>query len=250
MKRSLIVLCIVLGVSAVCATAWARMNAVVVGGGESAVDTCSGYLVCQNFETATTGYDNSESWTETGTVEAAYATGPARGSQSCQVTNGSRGNARSKITISSASELWGHYRYKVSDATPTTALYGFEIFNGTTAIGSVRLLTSGLIRGSQGTPTGTASAGNELSDNTWIHIWWYWKAESVDTAADGIMTIWQGTTLNRDEATQVVNITTGTAEATADGVAVESEAASGSDTAIGYFDQVMVKTSEFTTVPE
>src|SRR6187549_3665401 len=49
------------------------------GGGAS-------YLLNQNFETPTTGYDNGETWTPFGTnVLPAYGTGALKGSQSFRV---------------------------------------------------------------------------------------------------------------------------------------------------------------------
>lgn len=57
------------------AYAWGIM---IVGGGVTAAGITPD-LINQNFETATTGYDNGETWGENGTVEAAYSTGDVTG---------------------------------------------------------------------------------------------------------------------------------------------------------------------------
>ncbi len=58
-----------------------RQNGVAAGG------SCASYLICQNFETPTTGYDNGETWNPTGTVDPAYTGVILRGTQSCHVSS-------------------------------------------------------------------------------------------------------------------------------------------------------------------
>ena len=80
-----------------------------IGGG--GVGSCASYdLVCQGFETATTGYDNSETWTPNlagGTITPTYATSPAplEGTQSLRVVGAGAfaGTATTKTFTASSS---------------------------------------------------------------------------------------------------------------------------------------------------
>ncbi len=89
--------------------------------------SCTGFLVCQNFQTATTGYDNSESWSETvgtgGEVEAADTTATVlRGTQQLKIFAGDAGQTSFTVSPSFATTTSGsfHFRFKAADATPAT----------------------------------------------------------------------------------------------------------------------------------
>lgn len=85
---------------------------------------CTGKLVCQNNETATTGWDNSETWTspDYGTyVYPAYTTTHLRGSQSLMlgvIDNAGAGDALSP-TFAASGEVYFHFMIRVGTATPT-----------------------------------------------------------------------------------------------------------------------------------
>lgn len=85
-----------------------RRKAFRGGGGPS-------YLVNQNFETPSTGYDNGESWTEagTGTVEAANTTTVIAGSQSLQINLvGQTGSTY--IAFTAQGSLFCKFRFRVA----------------------------------------------------------------------------------------------------------------------------------------
>ena len=82
------------------------------------VGTCTGFLICQNFETATTGYDNSESWTEApgsgGVIEAADTTATViRGAQQLSIASGTASSYTRMNWGSTIQEFWLFMRVKV-----------------------------------------------------------------------------------------------------------------------------------------
>ncbi len=83
-----------------------------VGGAASCADTsCTGFIVCQNFEG--TGYDNSESWYASGgsgyVINPDYTTTILRGSQSDYLYSGTETYAYNRIdTFTAAGEVYFH----------------------------------------------------------------------------------------------------------------------------------------------
>jgi hypothetical protein len=105
----------------ICYSASEARNIAVFTAGTTAVagacadSSCAGFLICQNFETATTGYDNSETWVEdAGTPEAAYATSPLRGSQSLHIAPGDT----VYTDIGSQTEVYLFFRIKFAEVAP------------------------------------------------------------------------------------------------------------------------------------
>ena len=210
---------------------------------------CDGYSPCQNFEGVE--YDNSETWAEAGGGgDEDYTTAPAplRGSQSYSAP--ASNTVRTTFQFASAApELWGHMLVVFEDGRPGADTLFFSFRDAADAeIGTLRIRTSGLARVYHGTAFGTASAGVEFEDGTTqeYHIWFYWKSETEDGAGDGILQFYRGTTTNRADATLLCQTVAGTAEADIAYVALRSSD-SGS---VVIFDQVIVKTSSFTTVSE
>lgn len=198
------------------------------------VGTCTGFLVCQNFETETTGYDNSESWTESGTVEAAYTTNPLRGSQSCQVANSSL----TRFTQGDQTELYAAFRIRVTDGTPSAQTVFLKFWDGAADAAYIyAIANSGIIQCQHGTKT--ANISTVLSDGTTYYMWVHYKGNSGD--GDGVLNLRIGTTRIYADATENCNITNGDdASTNADGFLLQNSAAGG---LVPIFDQVLLKTT-------
>ncbi len=187
MKKLIYLLLLLLIVATPCfGQDMARMSLGVIGGGVPAAgcaDTsCTGFLICQNFEG--TGYDNSETWTEnvTGTAvvdEDDTTATILRGSQQLKITAGDgTGSARTAFTASGT--VYGHVKFKTGDATPTATVYIITLYDSTYGNNlSIRILTGGQLG-----LTDESHPGNTvgvLSDNTAYHIWFsYTKGAGTD----------------------------------------------------------------------
>jgi hypothetical protein len=202
MKRLFLALLILLTSSPIFAQEQlARMNLGVVGGGVPAegaacADTsCTGFLVCQNFETSTTGYDNSETWGSSGagaTIDPVYTTTHLRGSQSLRIT---RAGANVQVYNTSGSlfdapEAYIHFLYRTDTIpTDTTRMLLRGITTGSATLFTVELAGSG--DGNSGAlrayGPATVITTDVLSANTQYHIWIHYKESSG--ASDGIFSI-------------------------------------------------------------
>lgn len=203
--------------------------------------SCTGFLVCQNFEG--TGYDNSESWTEagTGTKDEDYTTSPAplRGSQSLYIS-GSTANA---YIAAAASEVWGHFILQVSDGEPSSD--SFILLLASTNV-TVKLLTTGYLKIYHGTANATSTT-TQFADGaiTPVRIWYYYKKSSGSN--DGVFTIWISSLSTKTRpASPEVTMSTGnyTGDTTNFSLYI------GTTSTDIIIDQALVKTSEFTTVCE
>jgi hypothetical protein len=208
-----------------------------IAGGEEVAE-CDSKVICQNFETVTTGYDNSESWTENGTVEAAYTTTSLRGDQSCQVSGAGDYSTRN-TSITDADELWGHFIFQ-KDANPSSTMFviRFKGNNNGTQVGNVILTSTGYIGATNGTST-DYDVSNPLSNDTPYRIWWHFDQ------SDGVMQVWlslvsAGTT--RPE-TAIVDISDGDAAYDIDAVALHANYGCTS-----IYDQVLIDDEDIASV--
>lgn len=204
-------------------------------GDAACADTsCTGFLVCQNFETATTGYDNSESWTESGTVEAAYTTTALRGTQSCQVSNSSY----TRFNQGDQTEMYVAFRVAVTDGTPSATTTLLRFYD--TAADAAKLdiaATSGVIQCQHGTVV--TNTETTLSDATTYYMWVHYKGNSG--ATDGVLNLRVGSTRIYNDASEICNITNGDdASTNSDWISLTNSAAGG---LVPIFDQVLVKTT-------
>lgn len=159
----------------------------------SCADTsCTGFLWCQNFETETTGYDNSETWSKSGTVDPVYTTAILRGTQSCALADGSS----LYRNVTTDGEVYAFGRFQFTDATPTAGTIIFKAMNAASDVGWVTLNTTGKLSCINGTANNTAS-GDALSNDTTYYIWIRIKAATSAEATDGIVTAEVSTTQNR-----------------------------------------------------
>jgi hypothetical protein len=159
----------------------------------SCADTsCTGFLWCQNFETETTGYDNSETWSTTGTVDPAETTSPLRGTQSATLADSST----LYRNVTTDGEIYAFGRFSFSDATPTAQTILFKGMNASSDVGWVTIQTTGKLLCQNGTVSNTAS-GDALANDTTYYIWIRIKAATSAEATDGIVTAEVSTTRNR-----------------------------------------------------
>ena len=128
------------------------------------------FLVNQNFETATTGYDNGETWSEsgTGTVEAANTGTVIVGSQSLQINLAAQ-TGSTAVTFTAQGTLFTKFRFRVASTSsnPTIA----TIRNGTTTLGSLILVGVNRTMRTMAAGGSNGSSSATLPLNTDIYIW-------------------------------------------------------------------------------
>lgn len=171
--------------------------------------SCTGFLTCQNFEAAATGWDNGESWTtqNNGTVDPVDTTASVlRGTQQVKILGSSTAASYIKKTFTSSTEVWAHLRLKFSDATPSTN--NITVYLGDYT--SLTLTTAGALSLKNGAQSLTTSNG-VVSDNTKIHVWIH---STKGTGSNGIYQLYvsaNGTrpaspTLDGSNGTNTANI--------------------------------------------
>ena len=134
------------------------------------------YLVNQNFETATTGYDNSESWTEagTGTVEAANTATVIVGSQSLRVNlSAQTGTTYASFTAQAA--LYTKFRFQVASTNGGNQVFatirdGATVLATYTMAGGSRVLRATAAGGANGTSTSAVPL------DTPLYVWLEYEA--------------------------------------------------------------------------
>lgn len=208
----------------------------------SCADTsCTGFVFCQNFETATTGYDNGpETWTAVGSPDPVSASPALRGTQSCLLEN----SEEIYFTVSDLTEVYAFARYQFADSTPTGATIIFRGQHGTGGLASVTLATTGKLNCYSGTANNQASTG--LSSTTTYYIWIRVKANTG--ANDGITTVTVSTTTNPADANSALgcSVTTGDdADPHFSRIYFSNGAAGGAGVSV---DQLLGKTTEIGAV--
>lgn len=166
------------------------------GGVSCADSSCTGFEICQNFETETTGYDNSESWTEScgtgATCTEAYTTDPLRGSQSYYFSSGTEVSSVYKA-ITAGSEYYGMVKVNI-DTDNTQDLFGLY----SNAVGKL-LIGYNSYNKLQVTYDSLAACGSNDTFNpgTTYYIWFYYKSASASPGGDGIYRVWVSTTTTK-----------------------------------------------------
>jgi hypothetical protein len=206
--------------------------------------SCTGFMFCQNFEG--TGYDNSETWTEAGTVDEDSTSPALRGKQSCSLADSS---SIRHDTGGTYTELYSFARYQFADATPSISTTIYKQTDGAADFGYVLIqLNTGKLICYHGTASNIASSG--LSDATTYYIWFHFKAETSSGAGDGIMTATVSTTRNPADATAALGCSVqngNDADANIDTVWFMNSVAGGAGVSV---DQILVKTTSIGTVCE
>ena len=213
---------------------------VMSGGVASVGGECTGLLVCQNFETATTGYDNTsnETWTPSadthGVISPAYTTNPLRGSQSLLITQATDGDSSSvSATFTAQSHIHGFFI--VAAANPSDNVDILKIQNSSNVnVMKIAWRDNGIIGLNVG---GGDDERTETAPGSPLYIWFdYTKG----TGANAIAHLYISTTKTKPAAT--LTITAGTSVTDASKIVLESSYSTG-----GFkFDQIMISTDEFT----
>lgn len=154
--------------------------------GTSCADlSCTGFDPCQNFETATTGYDNSETWTDSNCAggnicdEVDTTATVLRGTQELKLFADASANVGIYHTLgSAASEYYYHFEYKTPNETPASDTVISKIHNGASAVGYVYLTTTGKLLVWDSGFNHSATTTDGLSADTKYHIWVHYKAGS------------------------------------------------------------------------
>lgn len=202
------------------------------------------WLINQNFEG--TGYDNTETWTESSTFNEDYATVILRGSQSG--ANETATSYAQKDLGADYSELWGHFLFRATDVSPASEEAVVELYDSTnTVFARFSIRTTGFVRSNHGGTIGTTSASvGDLADATAVRLWFYFKAETSDGANDGVFSMWTSTAAetSRSSGDQLISQTNG---AMHQGVRYV-RLVYGLSANVGIYDQVLVDDVSFTSV--
>jgi hypothetical protein len=224
------------------------------GDGAACADSsCTGFLVCQNFEGA--GYDNSESWEEDagdGTVDEDDATATVlRGSQQLKLA-GSGASSSTKKTFTAAGDLWVHFRYKPTDSTPATSHNILVFRDGSdNDVGSIDIRTNGTMRFYHGTKYVSTMVAI-FADGTKIHFWVHY---AKGTGSNGTMEVYWSANATRPalsttgcyntDVDQPCSLTTGTGAVDVAAISIREY---NNTTGGAYFDQVLAKATEIGSV--
>lgn len=209
---------------------------------------CTGYIVCQNNETATTGWDNSESWTTGGNyaIDPDRTSGALRGSQSLQLgLEDTAGTDTVTKTITAAGELYGHFMFRMLGTA--------KIEGGTAYMLSLKDASNNQMYGLDPETYSTVyeaigasigggdfnDAGTTILVNTTYHCWFYWKKGTG--TAEGKLKITTGTTRGTWGVEK-----TGTAANDVTQIVFTNV---GNPNAAYLIDQILLSATEFTTVP-
>lgn len=188
------------------------------------------YLIKQGFEG--TGYDNSETWTEsgTGTIDEDEATVYASGSQSLEITS-SASTDITYTTIGAQGTLYVHFMWHRGNLTGTTTIFSLRAGSSTRA----RILSGSAGQLSFYHGATSAAITDAVADDTWVHIWLkYVKG----TGSDGVAECgWSTDTTRPTSGNKFAAISTGTSTTDIDRVYCGQDA---SETHTMYFDDVWV----------
>lgn len=200
------------------------------------------YLLSEGFEG--TGYENT--WSENGTIDEDYAVTSGEGVQSCRVLTGTLSGATNSLG-GTYTELWGHFMVNLPDVTPSSELYFFNLL-GATEMSTIRIRTTGVTRSVHNNAIVNGTAEN-IADNTWFRVWFHWKAETSEGAANGVFDVWTSAANVKDRSggTKVITHATGAGFEGIERIKIYANPAITDYYCI--FDQVIIDDSEFTTVP-
>ena len=129
------------------------------------------WLVFQTFETPTTGYDNGETWTGTGTgtVDPAYTGVVLQGTQSLRL-NQSANTAQTITSFAAQDELYGYFMFRAISGFPGNPSFLVWLNDSSTI---------GIEVNSDATLTITGNIASTtvatMTTNVTYHIWWHYK---------------------------------------------------------------------------
>ena len=200
MKRLLLIPILLLFL---CSTLWAaepvqlaRMTSLTIAGVTVA---CDGYLICQGFETATTGYDNSESWAETGetiTPNDTASPSPLVGAQSLRL-NDTGTDPSSCITFSATDPVYGYLQVNIDTKSGDPSDVFKVLASGDTQIFS--FYTNAvyfIVYDNQNRASTVAASGDTL-----YHVWWDYDSGASN---DGKINIFISTTSTKPATADII----------------------------------------------
>lgn len=226
----------------------AKKNATVACTDANPVGNCTGFLICQNFETTAEACDpctedNSETWDKTlggtGTITVDYGTA-LRGDESLQVAADGSVASSIAITISGQDTVYGFFRFKTADGRPASTNEVLSLSDGSSIVGGVRQVATGKLRMYNGTAYSESATTLDDGASGTVYVWFYW---TKGTGTDGTMGIEVNTT--RAFSAWEDEDTTGTAT-------TQATIVQGKDryTTSVVLDQVLIKTTAIGTVCE
>lgn len=146
----------------------------------SQLGTCGwdgNYLVQQTFETPTTGYDNGETWTESGaaTITPNYSGVVLQGTQSLRIVEvGSGAVAQTQTSFAAQDEIWVYFMLRFPNLTDHNPAYiGWIGTPGSVVAINVNLNFTVSICGSA-----CATTVATMTSNTTYHVWAHYKKGS------------------------------------------------------------------------
>lgn len=240
-------LCFAGAVQDKCKSVIEKKNATVACTDANPAGTCTGFLICQNFETTAETCDpctedNSESWDKTlagtGAITVDYGTA-LRGSQSCQVAADGSNSTAIYVTFEGQATVYGFFRVKVNDGRPSSTNQLIS-FVGTGSVGNISLMTDGKLRIYNGEAYAASTTALDDGASGTIYVWFYWTKGTGD---NGTMGIEVSTT--RTFGSWEAEGTTGTATTDMSQIGLISRYVTDA-----VFDQVLVKTTAIGTVCE
>lgn len=136
----------------------------------TATDSACGVLTCENFEDASTGYDNNNanSWTDAGTPNPKYTTDILEGTQSLMVDISSSTKSAT-LPFTGQSNVWIAFMFKHS-GTYTGTAWVFEVQNSSgTLLMGVSVTTGASMRFEW--RSGGSAAANSAPRDTLLYVW-------------------------------------------------------------------------------
>lgn len=191
--------------------------------------TCSGYTVCQNFEG--TGYDNSETWSTSGTANPDSTSPALRGSQTMSLAAGAY--AYRNITAMTG-DVSVHMIVQLSTISANTGQFIFGANTGGDTRFGVTLQTAGGLRGYHGN-AGCDTAAGAIAANTPIHLW---VDRTRGTGSNGTLALYVSSTRTKP-GSAACSLSNGDGAFDIDRLVLYALG----DTATKHYDQIMVKSS-------
>lgn len=172
------------------------------------------YLINQNFETPTTGYDNGETWTEAavGTVEAANTGTVIVGAQSLQIALVSNSGS-TYSEFADQTTLFCKFRFRVASTNSGNQTIA-TIRNGASVLGTIQL--AGANRVLRAIVAGGANTNSSavLPVDTDIYIWFEYVKGTLNVSNAICRAGWSSDGIKPSLATTSTNSAVSTVNAT------------------------------------
>ncbi len=204
------------------------INGVAISGG---CDDTTGMLVAQDFTTGSL----PSGWTEAVSGMTYNYTPALRGTYSAY--SASTATSMTYVDFAGSGTIYFHVLVKITWPTGNgkNMIWIKDVSDNDLAV--IQINADGTSYGMHGSAGSTGYTA--MASGTTYHLWGrYTKGTTA-----GILTTWLGTTVNKGEATQNLNITTGSAnvDAARFGIGILDDLSA-------VFDQIRVKTTDFTSV--